>query len=120
MSTACRPKPNIPTGHLDYMKRNIYKAMHQIQDVSCIRFVTRTNQEDYIEIKAEQGCASEVGRQRGRQVVSLDGPFCMGNGVIVHELNHAIGFWHEQNRPDRDNYVIVIFENIKPGTSLIY
>jgi hypothetical protein len=35
----------------------------------------------------------------------------------MHEFIHAIGFTHEQNRPDRDSYVDVKYKNIIGGDS---
>jgi hypothetical protein len=55
-----------------------------------------------------------VGRQGGQQAVLL-GYGCHSFPIITHELGHTLGFWHEQSRPDRDDYVEVLYENIQSG-----
>lgn len=40
---------------------------------------------------------------------------CFVKGIVLHELMHALGFTHEQNRPDRDEFVKIDFDNIRNG-----
>ena len=65
-------------------------------------------------------CWSLVGKhsRQGAQEVSL-GRGCHYAGIVIHELMHALEFWHEQSRPDRDDYVEIFWENIKKGISVI-
>lgn len=36
-------------------------------------------------------------------------------GVILHEIAHAIGLYHEQSRPDRNSFVQINFDQIQSG-----
>lgn len=67
-------------------------------------------------------CWSSVGKKYWRvdygQEVSL-GSGCNHKGTIMHEIMHAIGFWHEQSRPDRNQYVEVLWENILDGMVIL-
>ena len=77
----------------------------------------RKDDHDYVSVKkSDKGCSSLVGKGRGKQDIWLADWCVLDNGKpygsILHEFIHAWGFTHEQNRPDRKNYVQVLKENI--------
>ncbi|MGW4381277.1 M12 family metallopeptidase [Kitasatospora sp. NPDC004531] len=87
-----------------------------------MKFVTRTTANaktypDYVEFQpgVDGGCNSEVGRFRGRQVVNIQDSDACDAVELIHEIGHAVGLYHEQERLDRDQYVTVVFENIDPA-----
>ncbi|KAB0791561.1 hypothetical protein PPYR_03361 [Photinus pyralis] len=94
----------------------IARAMGEYHKHTCIRFRPKTNFDaDWVTITStSSGCWSSVGRSGGRQIVNLQSPGCLTKiGTTIHELLHACGFYHEQNRYDRDLYVAINWENIQ-------
>ncbi|XP_042209528.1 zinc metalloproteinase nas-4-like isoform X2 [Homarus americanus] len=104
----------ISSSYNSHERGTIAMAIKKYHDTTCIRLVPRTIERDYIHILKGDGCSSSVGRIGGAQVVSL-GPGCLYVGIVMHELMHAAGFWHEQSRADRDNFITVNKMNVQSG-----
>lgn len=94
-----------------YERQTIERAMRGFGR-TCIRFTPRRNEYDFISIVNRAGCYSALGRQGGMQELSLNRAGCIYYGIAQHELNHALGFQHEQTRSDRDSYVRINWQNI--------
>ncbi|MCA9295112.1 MAG: M12 family metallopeptidase, partial [Phycisphaerales bacterium] len=88
----------------------ILDAMAEIEAVSLVRFVPRTDEVAYIRLIQNSQNSSFVGRIGGAQTVNLT--TAPPTFVVVHELLHVLGLWHEHQRPDRDTYIDVIEERI--------
>ncbi|KAF7687881.1 hypothetical protein HF521_013887 [Silurus meridionalis] len=93
----------------------IQRALNSFQKSTCIRFIPRTTEVDYIHIISDKGCYSSIGRIKGRQVLSLERNGCVYYKIVQHELLHALGFNHEQSRCDRDKHVKILFKNVIKG-----
>lgn len=60
-------------------------------------------------------CFSYIGQSAlNGQVLSI-GRYCDQISTVEHEFLHALGFYHEHARYDRDDYVTIAFENIQQG-----
>ncbi|XP_076034717.1 meprin A subunit beta-like [Oratosquilla oratoria] len=97
----------------------ILKAFQNFFDLTkgCIKFVEWRGETDYFKItNNDSGCHSAVGRRGGKQTSNIESPGCLRKvGIVEHELLHTLGFHHEQSRPDRDDYVTIMWENISEG-----
>ncbi|CAL1573053.1 unnamed protein product [Knipowitschia caucasica] len=92
----------------------ISSALGSFASKTCIRFVPRRSERDFISVENQAGCFSSLGKQGWRQVLSLNKNGCVYTAIIQHEFNHALGFKHEQTRSDRDQYVRINWNNIIP------
>lgn len=95
------------------------RAMRHWENKTCITFVERRRNQhpNYILFTVREcGCCSYVGKQTGigGQTISI-GKNCDKFGIVVHELGHVIGLWHEHTRPDRDDHIVIAKDNIIAG-----
>jgi hypothetical protein len=92
------------------------RAIEHWRTKTGLNFVDKTGASpsgSYIKVVEGGGCSSFVGRQDRPQRMSLSSgcPY----GAMIHEIGHAIGLFHEQSHPERDQFVRINWANIKPS-----
>ena len=99
----------------------IMDAINEWSYATCLNFVQRTSHSNFITfINDTNQCSSNIGcdgGEDGEQYIRLTNGCSQSTGIIMHEIGHALGLWHEQSRPDRDSYVTVLWENIEQSES---
>ncbi|XP_077442156.1 astacin-like metalloprotease toxin 1 isoform X2 [Vanacampus margaritifer] len=99
--------------NLRFRSEDIRIALNMISFHTCLSFQRRRSEADYLFFKRGVGCASYVGFRGGKQEVHVGRTCMVGN--IVHEVLHALGFYHEHTRNDRENYIAILPANIMKG-----
>ena len=109
-----------PSTRTDFTDSEIWEINKAIGDFSrktCIKFKKVNNERSYVKIVRlrTDECSSNVGKVGGVQELRLGSPRCFDKSVIIHELMHALGFYHEHNRKEAQKYIDVIFQNLRHG-----
>ncbi|XP_056618780.1 meprin A subunit beta-like [Triplophysa dalaica] len=110
------PVPYVLSADLSVKYKGIIlRAFEQFRLKSCIDFKPRTTETYYISVVTSKGCSSYIGRKVPQSQNLSIGDGCGTIASVEHLFLHALGFYHEHTRYDRDDYVTIKHQNIKAG-----
>lgn len=110
----------------DPQKALALRAMQRWMDTGAkIRFIPRTNEVEYVNftgITTNGNNTSFSGYKKGQHPdINITSFWWRENEWMpAHELGHVLGFAHEHQRWDRDDYLTVHYDNIKVGRAPDY
>ena len=102
-------------------RQRIRAAMTTWSSVAPFVFVPRTGQSGFLAVTRDEAvdgspipstCFSGVGHRLGTMQRLNLGAACQSMGTTLHELGHTLGFYHEHQRSDRDNFVTIDLGNV--------
>ncbi len=102
------------------------RAMQRWVDTGAkIKFIPRTTEVEYVNFTGNTNAGnntSHTGFKSGERAdINITGFWWRQNEWMpAHELGHVLGFFHEHQRWDRDAFVTIHYENIKPGRAPDY
>ena len=103
-----------PSIYANGLYDEVAAAINEFNTKTQLCLTLRTTQEDYIKFVFSStiagGGLSSVGRQGGEQHLWFSST--ASKGTVIHELMHVAGFYHEQSREDRDQFVRINEANI--------
>ncbi len=113
------PSAEIPfgfnEGFPEALRENVLEAIAYYNVETAVNFVQvdADYDEDVVVFQLREGapCSSYLGRVGGLQPIYLN-KACSKQDVI-HELMHALGFVHEQQREGRDQHIEILWPNIQ-------
>src|SRR5882762_3613049 len=99
----------------------VKRAMQRWVDTGArITFVPRTNQIEYVHFTGKTNAGNNTTHDGFRSGARVDVNITafwwrQAEWMPAHELGHVLGFHHEHQRWDRDQFVTIHYEHIKPG-----
>lgn len=111
-----------PTGVVPYVidpaltpaQRQTYlDGIREWELAGAVQFIPRTTEADYVYLKYDPLGPNRVSGSQP-QIVEIN---ALTRSQICHEMGHSLGLNHEMIRPDRNDYVNVLTQNISAGNS---
>ncbi|ELT97502.1 hypothetical protein CAPTEDRAFT_221461 [Capitella teleta] len=104
--------------HNEQEMGKVRSAFEHWQESTCLRFFEVPEYapiyQSHIRVtRASKGCYSFLGKVFSRgQPLNLASSCFLRFGVPLHEIGHTLGFYHEHQRADRDEWIDLLEDNI--------